>query len=351
MLGVPLELTALAAVGACTVSLHRIGFLPIYALKKTTAVVVSYGIALPLLAAVFELGRGPFPDPVIRYLISLAAALSVLSMFAWYYSTKSLVVQASNVVGKDVPSFFKPNFVNVDTIRSKFSVQFWEALPQYLFGTFFFMMVFSDRVLSWLANPFKVVGGVVLPMLFNSVYHSGADLALAVLFPVAILQYVMLSSIHEELNNLSLELPVTDTDQVDKFLRKRHTSIMLATLAVSAVAATLVVLLAPYAIVRAGGSALSIQILYVAAMGDFLLAIFVANSSFIMLLNRPKTLAVIAMAGAFLVVSLGVALMPLGFQYIVYGYLVACAVAAVTSSLRVADLLKNPSGLFYSRFI
>ena len=351
LLGIPLELNALATVGAVSISLHRVGYLPIYALKKTNVIVVSYGIALPLLVAVYEFTPGFFPDPVTRYLISLSASLSVLSVFAWYYSTRSLVVQVSNAVGTDVPSFYKPNFVNVDTIRSRFSIQFWEALPQYLYGTFFFVMIFGDRDLSWIANPRKSAGGLIFPMLFNPVYHAGADLALGILFPVAIVQYVMLSSIHEELNNLSTGLSVTQTDRVDLFLRRRHANLMKTSLTVAAVAALVLVVLGPYEITLFGGSLFSVQILYVAACADLFLTVFIVNSAFMMLLNRPKTLAVITAVGAAMVISLGILLIPLGFQNIVFAYLGACAMVAVASTAWVMGLLKAPSSLFYSRFI
>ena len=351
ILSIPYFLAGLAAVGAVSIALHRVGYIPIYALKRTGVVLVSYGIALPLLVAVYYFAPPYFPDPVVRYLVALSAGLGVLSVFAWYYSTKSLVVQATPAMGRDIPSFYRPNFVNVNTIRSKFSVQFWEALPQYLFGTFFFMMLFGDRVLSWLANPVKEAGGTVFPLLFNSAYHAGADLALGVMFPVAIVQYVMLSSIHEELNNLSLELDVTRTGAVDAFIRSRHAKIMAVTLAVSGCVATAVALAAPGLMARVGGSPLSLQVLYVAAAADVLLSVFIVNSSFIMLLNRPKTLAVLTGAGALLVACCGVALMPLGFQYIVYGYLAACVWVTLASSLLVSRLLHKPSSLFYSRFI
>ena len=137
MLAIPLTMTALAAVGTVSISLHRIGYLPIYALKKTGVIMVSYGLALPLLVAVYLLTPAYFPDPVIRYLVALSSGLAVLSVFAWYYSTKSLVIQVGHVIGGDIPHFYKPSFVNVDTKRSKFSVQFWEALPQSLVGTVF----------------------------------------------------------------------------------------------------------------------------------------------------------------------------------------------------------------------
>jgi uncharacterized membrane protein len=351
ILSLPPALAALAAVGAVTISLHRIGYLPIYALKRTKVIVVSYGMALPLLVGVYLLTQTYLPDPVTRYLVALAAGLGVLSVFAAYYSTKSLVINVNGAGGPDLPSFYRPAFVNVDTIRSKFSVQFWEALPQYLFGTFFFLLLFSDRVLSWIANPVKEVGGLVLPMVFNSVYHAGADLALGVMFPVAIVQYVMLSSIHEELNNLSLELRVTETGRVDDFIRRRHAKILALTLAVSGTTAALVAAFAPGLMAKVGGSQASVMVLYVAASADVLLSIFVVNSSFMMLLNRPKSLALIAAVGASLVVSFGVVLMPFGFQFIVLGYLIACAAVALASTAAVYRLMGRPSSLFFSRFI
>jgi hypothetical protein len=351
ILRVPWDLTGLAIVGAVTISLHRIGYLPIYALKRTTQVVVSYGIALPLLVAVFELTPGTFPDPVVRYLVSLGAALSFLSVFAWYYSKKSLVIEVNQLLGSDAPPFFKPTFINVHTISSKFSVQFWETLPYYLSGTFFLILVFSDRVLSWLGNPVKDVGGIVLPLVFNSTYHSGADLALAVLFPVAIVQYVMLSSVHEELHNLSLGLSVAQTGDVDRFIRRRHIKSLAVTITVSVAAALLVAWSAPSFLQRFGEPSLSLQIFYIAVMGDLLLALFVANSSFIVLLNGAKALAAITVVGALLVCSLGLLLLPLGFQYIVYGYLAACAAVALLSTIYVGRLLRHPSSLFFARFI
>ncbi|HEV2138178.1 MAG TPA: hypothetical protein VGR53_05000 [Nitrososphaerales archaeon] len=350
LLGVPWELAGLAAVGTVTISVHRIGYLPIYALKKTTQVVVSYAAALPTLLVVFEFTPGVFPDPVLRYLVSLASALGVLSIFAWYNTKQSLVLQKNRLVGRDAPSFFKPNFINTHTIGSKFGVQFWETLPFYLSGTFFFMLVFSDRVLSWLGNPVKSVGGVVLPLVFNSTYHSAADLALVVLFPVAIVQYVMLSTIHEELHNLSLDLTVDRTAEVDRFIRMRHVKSLAVTISASVAAAIMVAFYARSFFQRMGTSPLSNQIFYIVVMGDLLLAVFVANSSFIVMLNGAKLLAAITMFGALLVCAVGILVLPMGFQFIVYGYLAACVSVALLSTMYLRRLLERPSSLFFARF-
>lgn len=350
-LRIPWEMVALAAVGAVTIAVHRIGYLPIYALKKTSQVVASYGIALPLLVGVYVLTPVIVPDVVVRYLLSLGAALAVLSVFAWYNTKKSLVIDAEGLVGKDAPAFYRPTFVNVHTINSKFEVQFWETLPTYLSGTFFFILVFGDRILSWFGNPVKVVGGVTLPLVFNVAYHSGADFALAILFPVAIVQYVMLSSVHEELHNRSLDLPVTKTAEVDRFIRMKHAKATAATLASAAVAAALLFVFAPPLVYRLGAGELSVHILYVAALGDLLLAVFVANSSFMSLLNGANGQAAITAAGAAAVVGLGALVLPMGFQYLVYAYLAACALVATLSTAYLASLMKSPSDHFYARFI
>jgi hypothetical protein len=349
-LDVPWELAALAVAGTITISIHRIGFLPIYALKNTKQVVLSYGLALPLLVAVFELTPGLFPDSVVRYLVALCSALGVLSVFAWYNSQKSLDIRPLSVLGDDAPSFYRPTFVNVHTIASKFGVQFWETLPYYLSATFFFVMVFGDRVLSWIGNPDKFVGGVHLPMVFNPVYHSGADFALAVLFPVAVVQYVMLSSVHEEIHNLCLRLPVTKTAQVDQFIRRKHRTSLAATLAAAGGAAVFVVAVAPGLISRLGGSEESINILYVATAADLLLSVFVANTSFLALLNRGKAQAVITMAGAGVVGVLGAAVLPMGFEYLVYAYLAACALVCVVSTIYLRSLMRAPASRFFARF-
>ena len=350
LLDIPPELAGLAIVAAVAIAVHRIGFLPIFALKKVTQIVVSYGIALPLLVAVFELTPGAIPDPVARYLVSVAAALGVLSVFAWHSSKKSLVLEPDRPVTRDAPHFFKSSYVNLHTIKSKFSVQFWESLPYYLSGTFFFMLIFGDRVLSWLANPVKEVGGVELPLVFNTYYHSGADLALVVLFPVAIVQYVTLSSVNEELHNLSLRLPVTRAAEMDGYIRWRHARSLFATLTAAIVTAIVLIWFGPDLITRLGGSEASVQILYVAALADVLVSIFVANSSFMFLLTAPKAQAAIPMAGVLALGSISAVMLPLGFGYLAWAYLGACGLVATLSVIYVAKMMASPSSLYFARF-
>src|SRR5262249_47219776 len=136
---------------------------------------------------------------------------------------------------------FRPVTINRATIRSRFSVQFWETLPNYLFGTFFFSLVFGDRVLSWFFNPVKTANGTTLPFVFNAAYHSGADPALLVIFPALIIQYVMMSPIFAQLNNATLEHSVSEAHTIQSLLVYRYrVGVVLTVLTAIAVAVALI---------------------------------------------------------------------------------------------------------------
>jgi hypothetical protein len=78
--------------------------------------------------------------------------------------------------------------------------------------------------------------------------------------------------------------------------------------------------------------------------------VFVANTSFLSLLNGGKAQAVITIAGAGVVGVLGAAVLPLGFGYIVYAYLAACALVCVASTVYLRSLMRAPSSRFFARF-
>ena len=88
----------------------------------------------------------------------------------------------------------------------------------------------------------------------------------------------------------------------------------------------------------------------VAALGNVFLAVFTVNSSFIILLNRPKALAAIALVCACIVGVGGGILGQLGFQDIVFAYLGSCVTAAALSSLVLKRLMRRPGSLFLARF-
>ena len=346
---VPIELFAIAAVATVTMSVHRFSFTVVYTLRKVSLSVLAYGAAFAALLSVYFLTPDMIPDPVTRYFASLGVAFLVLSVAA-IYSTRKAYAPSTSSLNVERPNFFKPLFINKQTLHSRFDIQLWENSPYYLYGAFFIIMLFGDRILSWFYNPDHVVGGQTLPLVFNAPYHMGADIALFVVFPIGLVQYVMGGHMFEMLHNLSLESPSTDPGVLDKFVRRRYLLTLSASVIISGAMAAILVLLAPWTMGWLSTAPVSSNIMRVAALGNVFLAVFTVNSSFIILLNRPKALAAIALVGASIVGLGGGILGQLGFQDIVFAYLGSCVTAAILSSLVLKRLMRRPGSLFLARF-
>jgi hypothetical protein len=191
----------------------------------------------------------------------------------------------------------------------------------------------------------------MLPLVFNGAYHLGADIALALIFPAAIIQYVVMSPISEQLTNLATITKVTDESTVDAFLRERYRLLISLTAIASTMVAGVLFMIGPDLISHFGGSDLSLRILLVAASSNVLVAVFMANSVFLTFANRAKSLVAIAAMGLAVLVFGGVIFARSGFQDIVFAYLAAAVVTSALSSLEVAGVLRAPARTYFSRYL
>src|SRR5919198_5261743 len=153
---IPVQLANIAAVSMVTISLHRVSYVIMYALKKLAHIGISYSIAFALLAGVFFLAPDAIPDVTMRYFAALGSAFAVLSGFAIYHHYKILGQSATSIVTKNAPHFYSPLSINDNTITSRFGVQLWECLPYFIYGTCYFILLFADRAISWFFNPATV---------------------------------------------------------------------------------------------------------------------------------------------------------------------------------------------------
>jgi hypothetical protein len=349
MANVPLGLMAIALVSTVTMASHRFSFTVVYTLRKVLLSVVAYSAAFGGLLGVYFLTPAMIPDQVTRYLAALGAAFVILTIFA-VYCTRMMYSPGPAKATAEAPHFYKPLFINKETLRSRFEIQLWENAPYYLYGTFFIIMLFGDRLISWFYNPDRLVGGSVLPLVFNAAYHRGADIALLVVFPIGLVQYVRDGHIFAMLHNLSLESPSTDPSALDRFVRRRYLTALVTSVSISGFIAALLIIFAPTVMVWLNGSSVSEEILRVAAFGNVFLAVFTVNSAYIMFLNRAKSLAVIALVCASIVGVGGAVLGQFGFQYIVLAYFGSCVMAASLSSLKLRRLMQRPASLFFARY-
>ena len=350
---IPFGLAVIAALSFTTIVFHRLSFVVLYALRKRWQIIAAYSCAFAALLSVTILLSHSLPDPTIRYFAGLGAAFGILSAFAIYYHYR-VMTNSSGIIHRNAPHFFIPLSVNDNTIKSKFSVQLWECLPFAVYGTAFFALLFTDRVISWIFNPVHAVAsnGTVLPLAFNSAYHAGADLALFVLVPTAILQYVLAEPIYLLANNKAIVQKVRQRLQMDLFLRYSYRRLVIWTIIAAGVSALVLNLIGPELMTRVGGTDVSLRILRIASVGAVLLSIYTANSIFLILLGRVSTLAKTSVASAGITATVGVIMaIYLGWSGAIFGFIAGTAFAGISSSIIAMDSLKNGTARLFARFI
>jgi hypothetical protein len=351
---IPYELATITTISIVTISLHRISYVVLYGLKKLNHIALSYAGAFAALLAVFFLLPNFVPNMTLRYFAGLASAFSVLTSFAIYHHYKILRQSSISIVAKDAPHFYSPPSINGKTITSRFGVQLWECLPYSVYGTLYFVILFADRIISWAFNPITVTAanGTLLPLSFNSVYHIGADLALLTILPAAILQYWITSPIYSLMHNRATNLRVAERQNIDIFLRHVYRKMITVSVAISVVMATALNLLAPTIMLHIGGSSVSTRILGLASAGAVFMTIFAGNSIFLIFLNRAKTLALLSIPPALVVIIGGVAIaQATGFENTILAYVAAAVLAATMSTIVTARTMANGSSRIFARFI
>ncbi len=348
--GIPTNLVGIMTISTVTVALHRASFMIIFALKKLAQLIVAYSAAFASLLLVYYLGSPIILDSVTRYFAGLVIAFISLSIFSIYQHYKLL--KANTVtISADKPHFYNPISRTDKTIKSRFGVQLWEVTSYSLYGTFYLVTMFADRILSWIYNPLVVRGGFGLPFAFNSVYHAGADFALVVLLPATIIQYVMMEPVHMHMNNVSIKIKVSEANVLGKYIQNMYKKLLLVTIFSSITTALVLNLAEPYVMSHVTFSQTSIHVLQIASIANVFLSFFTANALLLMLTNKIKFLAIIAMISASIVIVGGVIFARYGFENLVFAYLGASIFLGMISTIYANNVVKNAASILFSRLM
>lgn len=360
--GIPLGFTIAVTTITTLIALHRSSFIAIYTLKKYKDLVLSYLTAFMVFSVIYFISGRYSSDVTIKYFTSLIFAFSTLFVFAFNAQSKIIGKKSASHVIPNAPHFYAPLNVKEKTLKSNFKIQFLENIPFFLFGTFFFILLFSDRIISWFFSPETLVlGGFVMPFSFNFVYHFGADIAMIlIMIPTTLVQYFMMIPLYTSITNESAKLSSDNVKKMDGFFRRKYTNLLLASIVVSSFVALLLNIFVNENILiyLAGGSvtmanaSIMLEILRYASLANvFLSALYITNSYFLMLFNRMKTMALITVASALILVSLGLLFASLGFQNIIFAYLSATMTAVFLSTAYTVSLMKRPSSLFFAKYM
>lgn len=346
-IGISENLIGVSILSMITIFLHRISYMVIFALKKLIPIIMGYSFAFMGLLSIYFSLEIIFPDNTMRYFASLLTAFIILTSVSIYYHYKIIKNKTDTKKTLETPHFFVPAQTTDKTIKSNFQVQLWETIPNFFFGCFYFLLLFSDRIISWVYNPEKAFeGSDFLPFAFNAIYHTGADFALLIVFASTILQYIIMTPIFDELKNLEAKLKITETNKLQKFFMSKYKKVIFIPLLSS-----LVIFGILYVFVENILPESSIGIFRIAALGNVFLTIFSANVLFLSFLNQNKIILTTMGLSVFLVITLGFFLGADGFERIVYAYLISSIFASIFSTFCMINKLKKSDTLWLSKFV
>ncbi len=350
LLGVPYNLAGVTIVSVVTVSLHRASYMVIFALKKIKHLITAYTSAFLTITVVYMFGDAVIPVDSTRYFVALGIAFAVLSVFSIIHHHKMMAKKSLVVVTGNAPHFYNPGTVTDTTISSRFSIQLWETLPHFLFGTMYFVMLFADRVLSWIYNP-DILPGTGKFIEFNTAYHTGVDMGLLVMLTAAMIQYVMMAPIHIRINNMILTLKIDEARKIDGFIRGQYRQLVLYSLISSAVTAFVMVFFAPQIAAYLGGTEKTVMLLRLASISNVFISLFIANNMFLSLLNKTKQMVCLVSISAAIVIVGGLILGKSGFENIIMAYLISAMFSFIVSTVYVNKSMKNAGNIFFSRYV
>lgn len=350
LLGVPYHLAGVTIVSVVTVSLHRASYMVIFALKKIKHLITAYTSAFLTITVVYMFGDAVIPVDSTRYFVALGIAFAILSVFSIIHHHKMMAKKSLVVVTGNTPHFYNPGTVTDTTISSRFSIQLWETMPHFLFGTMYFVMLFADRVLSWIYNP-DILPGSGKFIEFNTAYHTGVDMGLLVMLTAAMIQYVMMAPIHIRINNLILTLKIDEARKIDDFIRGQYIQLVLYSLISSAATAFVMVFFAPQISTYLGGTEKTVMLLQLASISNVFISLFIANNMFLSLLNKTKQLVCLVSISAAIVIVGGLILGKSGFENIVVAYLISAMFSFIVSTVYVNKSMKNAGNIFFSRYV
>jgi hypothetical protein len=351
LLLIPPILVLITIFGLGTISVHRASYMLLFSMKKLKEILFGFLLALVVFYIVFNaLEPKVLSQNTDRYFISFTISFLALGAIPLYYHYKLFFANKKTNSRSDLPTFYSPPSVTSSTVKSRFVVQIWENVPNLIYGVFYFILLFGDRVISWFFTPQVLIAsnGVSLPLIFNSAYHVGADLF--TIIPGALFQFLLMSTLYIKITNMALTLKISETSRIKDFIRFTYKKMIVTTILIGLIFAGLMNIFGPDVIHWLGGNDITVNILRVASIGSIFLSVFAGNASMILFLNHTKYLALITIICGILLISLALYLGSYGYGNIVYAYLISTLLAAVISTTYVLRIVGNSSSIVLAKF-
>src|SRR5208282_2593891 len=322
---------------------YRILVTPLYSYRKFPLIGIGLAIALTSLYAAYYTLKAVGVLSPYDVIIAQVIALVILNAITAFESLQSILREKRHATQNQ--SLYHNPVPLKNVKQPRLGVVFIEMLPLYLFGTMFYVLLFSDRLASWIST-----SGPIL-LIYNANYQFGADIAMLVLIPLTGLIYYFLEGLSELLQNESSKTNIANRtalkSTVYRYVEKMFTIIGLA-------AGVCVIVLWQYAdsiVQMTNGQPESVLVLRVGLIAYSLFAFFLANTFISFSFRRYSTPALLLFLAT--VVELGTNLIgPRMFSgwNPIYGLLGSIILVTIISSLNTVNFIRQAHYFYYAAF-
>jgi hypothetical protein len=342
----PLQFTLYTVLFLILLGGYRILVTPLYSYRKFVLIAIGLAISLTSLYATYYTLKALGVLNPYDVIIAQVVALTILNVITALECLHSILREKRHAIQnlQNQSIYHKP--VPLKNVKQpRLSVVFIEMLPLYLFGTMFYVLLFSDRLTSWIS-----ASGPIL-LVYNASYQFGADIAMLVLIPLTGLVYYFLEGLAELLQNESSKTNITNRTEL-KVKVYRYVAKMFAITGLAA--AGCVAVLWQYAdqiVQMTNGQPESVLVLRVGLIAYSLFAFFLANTFISFSFRRYTTPALLLVLAT--VAGLGANVM--GSHWIeswnpIYGLLASIILVTSISTINTINFIRQTHYFYYAAF-
>jgi len=342
----PLQFTLYTVLFLILLGGYRILVTPLYSYRKFPLIAIGLAIALTSLYAAYYALKAVGVLSPYDVIIAQVIALTILNAITALECLQSILREKRNAIENlENQSLYHKPVPLKDVKQPRLSVVFIEMLPLFLFGTMFYVLLFSDRLASWIS-----ASGPIL-LIYNASYQFGADIAMLVLIPLTGLIYYFLEGFAELLQKESSKTNIANRTALNNKV-SRYIAKMFAVTGFAAGVCVMVLWNYADSIVQmTNGEPESVLVLRVGLIAYSLFAFFLANTFISFSFRRYSTPAILL----FLATVAELATNLVGPRVIsswnpVYGLLGSIILVTLISSLNTMRFIRQTHYFYYAAF-
>ena len=339
--GFPASVAALSAAYALLVGGYRLAIAPLIGLNRMKSVFTVTALGLAGMFAAYTLLSDLGVERLMAVLLSQLVGVTLISVL----SGVTLGVLVGGLRLRPAPPV-DAFHIQTQVLRRVQPPRFWallfDSLPQFLFGTWFFLFLFGDRLVLWISAVARTSG-------YNAGYQIGVDSALLMIVPISAIHVPLFMRLSERLDDLALRTRCYDRQGFARSIGQAYSALVMRVSIPAAAICAIALLLADQIIDAVGGDGTSVRVFRTAIIGMFMFSLFLSNAALLAIFRRTAlTGALLLVAAIMNIVLTSVFASLIAPAAAVLGFLLSSLFLAVASLISIARMSRRADHAYYA---